>query len=930
MAPELDVQRRDGPAAIDLSIRGIATGVISVWVAGTLFMLGRLARNSARVVWLRHSSTPLQNDRLETLLRQVNRQLGARHEPLLLGSGRAIAPLAVAFGRPAVILPERLLGAIGDNELTDILVHEVAHVQRGDQWLVLLQELAGALYWPIVSVHGLNRELRWACEEVCDNVVLAGREAIRYGETLLHVAELLVDARPIGAAVGIIGGQGQLERRIAGLLDPRRNKTTKTGRKTACGVTLIFIAGVTISSATRFAAVAGGADGPQSGALPALVTTVLGGTELPAAGQNQKALPVADSKRTILLQGKVLGPGDRAVAGARLYLSVDEWTDPVELGITDASGSYHLDVPEEKLRRTVSPNFVYDGCIAALIATAGGFGPGWAELPAAKGGRMGEMKPGYAQNIHLVADIPIAGRVIDAGGKPIAGAAVAVYRMIELADPHWRPMRTAIMAGNPNLLNREQSDPANWFAPLYPTAWHMIPPAVTDSEGRFQLGDGGGDRVIQLNVSGPGVRFASVSVLTRSDVADFTQEIRTRYPRARRPDGYFYPPKKGAPEGDQGVQLFGPSPTIEVDPGRTVTGIVRDASTGEPIVNHRMAIASGSGYASAQTDSHGRYHILRDDDNSSILIYSDQYHTDRYLAVVRRLTDAKGFGEIVADFDIPRGVIINGRVLEAGTDRPIVSAPRRGCHDTVPGPLLAGSVFYFPLSSNTALRGTPTGLYFEGFPRGSANWYRLVPIGGDGRFRMAVPPGPGVLLVQASPGMPMFADAQVWKESEGFHRLFPYTKLTTRVKGDGAPEGDTRSLPGFTGPIPLSAYDAYQVINPSVAATTLDLTIFVPRAPSRTLRFVGPNGRAIRGVTVKGLLAPPHSMAVVLGGSEAEVLALEPGKPRDVMVISNDREYAKSFSVSTDDPQPRTIRLKPAGSGVGRVSVPLLDARIPP
>ena len=50
MAAELDVQGRDGPAAIDLSFRGIATGAIFVWVAGTLLMLGRLARNCARVV----------------------------------------------------------------------------------------------------------------------------------------------------------------------------------------------------------------------------------------------------------------------------------------------------------------------------------------------------------------------------------------------------------------------------------------------------------------------------------------------------------------------------------------------------------------------------------------------------------------------------------------------------------------------------------------------------------------------------------------------------------------------------------------------------------------------------------------------------------------------------------------------------------------
>ena len=45
-------------------------------------------------------------------------------------------------------------------------------LRRGDQRTVLLQALAGALYWPIVSVHALNHELRRASEEVCDNAVV--------------------------------------------------------------------------------------------------------------------------------------------------------------------------------------------------------------------------------------------------------------------------------------------------------------------------------------------------------------------------------------------------------------------------------------------------------------------------------------------------------------------------------------------------------------------------------------------------------------------------------------------------------------------------------------------------------------------------------------------------------------------------------------
>jgi beta-lactamase regulating signal transducer with metallopeptidase domain len=891
------------------TFRVLASGAMLVWVAGTLVMLLRLARNCARVVLLRRRSSPLDDARVQILLQEVVSQVGARHAPLVLVSSGTIVPLAVALGRPAVILPKHLLGAINHNELRDILVHEIAHLRRGDPRTLLLQELAGAIYWPIVSVHGLNRELQQAREEVSDNIVLAERDPISYGETLLHVAVLLVEARRMGAAVAMIGGPGRLERRIAGLIDPERNKMTKPGRKTACVVTILFTVCCAFASATRFAAVPVAADEPQSNDN-AFVIAAVSDMKIPNATQNENVPRQKALKRSIVLRGKVLGPGEKPITAAHLYLSLDEWNEPVELGTSDTNGAYRFDVTEEILRRTVSPNFVYADCNAALIAAVAGFGPGWVELPAAKGGRMGEMKPEYAHDIHLVADFPIAGRVVDSSGKPVVGAAVAVDRMFELGDPRWRLMHPAIKAGNPFLMTRAQSDTNNWFTPLYPNAWTLIAPAKTDSDGRFRLAGVGADRAIRLNVSGPGVRSATVSVLTRDDVADFTQAIRTKYPRTPRPDGYFYPPRADAPEGDQGVRLFGPSPTIDVDPARTVAGVVRDSSTGEPIAGHRMGIVAGSGYAATETDSRGRYRILRDEAESSIVIYSDQYRIDRYLTVARQLNDAMGFGEIVADFDIPRGVVISGRVVEAGTDRPIVSSPRQGCHDTVPGPLLAGNVCYYPLANNVKLRGAPTGPYFEGFKTGT-NYYRCVAIDGDGRFLLAVPPGPGVLFVQASPGLPMFAEVQTWKESDGFHRLFPYVKLKTRSKNDGAPDGDSQSLPGFNGPIPLSSYDAYRVINPSDDAKSLDLTISVPRAPSRTLRFVSPEGRAIRGVTVQGLLAPKPSMTFILDGSDAEVLALEPEEAREVIVTSNDGKYSATVSVTTRDPQLRTVQLKP-------------------
>ena len=87
-------------------------------------------------------------------------------------------------------------------------------------------------------------------------------------------------------------------------------------------------------------------------------------------------------------------------------------------------------------------------------------------------------------------------------------------------------------------------------------------------------------------------------------------------------------------------------------------------------------------------------------------------------------------------------------MVEAGTHRPIVSGPSAHSNDVGPDPIEAGSVHYFPLANNTPLRAA--GTYFAGFD--IYNWDTSAAIAADGTFRMAVPPGPGVILVSSTPG----------------------------------------------------------------------------------------------------------------------------------------------------------------------------------
>lgn len=124
------VSRAHRPASGSWSLRGVAASALLLWVAGALVMVARLVRNAGFVVQLRRSSRPLENGRIEILLQEAADRLGMRQVPLLLTTSRAIAPVAVGFGRSAIILPDRLLKAIDNDELRDILIHEAAHLQH--------------------------------------------------------------------------------------------------------------------------------------------------------------------------------------------------------------------------------------------------------------------------------------------------------------------------------------------------------------------------------------------------------------------------------------------------------------------------------------------------------------------------------------------------------------------------------------------------------------------------------------------------------------------------------------------------------------------------------------------------------------------------------------------------------------------------------
>ena len=287
----LGISYRLGRVFNNPAIRAMIGVAGLIWAGGVIaFMLG-LARNLLWLRRLRGSLTPASARRLADVAHEAQRLSQVRALPTITVSEQIRVPFAFGMTHPIIVLPADSLTEIPREQLRDVLVHEMAHIARGDFFVGVLQAIARAVFWPIPVVHLLNRDLARAREEVCDNYVLAGRDVVSYGETLLRFAELAQGARPIPAVVGMLHWRGELEGRIAGLIHKRRSMVTKTSAPVTTAMFVLVLAGtVTACSTSVFANPSQPADDIGQRLQAASDTPVKPALESPSA---EKASPPA-------------------------------------------------------------------------------------------------------------------------------------------------------------------------------------------------------------------------------------------------------------------------------------------------------------------------------------------------------------------------------------------------------------------------------------------------------------------------------------------------------------------------------------------------------------------------------------------------------------------------------------------------------------
>jgi beta-lactamase regulating signal transducer with metallopeptidase domain len=198
-----------------------------IWALLSVGMLLRLGLGYRALRGLKAAAKPFPAQ-WQQRLRHLSRSNGIRRQAQLLVSSRIPVPMSLGFLNPAILIPRRLQDTLSDAELEHIVLHELAHLRRRDDWTNLARKIIEALLPIQPAIYWIGQRMSIECEMACDDWVIATTGTAKpYATSLTRVAELTRWGQPGALAAGATGKRSQLYSRVQHMLDKTRNAAPK-------------------------------------------------------------------------------------------------------------------------------------------------------------------------------------------------------------------------------------------------------------------------------------------------------------------------------------------------------------------------------------------------------------------------------------------------------------------------------------------------------------------------------------------------------------------------------------------------------------------------------------------------------------------------------------------------------------------------------
>ncbi len=205
----------------------IASCLFAAWAFGAGLMLFRLCVGLWRVAQFRRNCSEFDPTGLDPASARIIRDLESSRRVKLFVSSDTTVPTAIGFFRPAIVFPASLLPQLSAEEIRIILLHELAHLRRRDDWTNFAQKIVKAVFFLHPVVWWIENRLTLEREMACDDMVLAQTASARaYASSLISFAEKLQGSRRLALAQSLISRMHQMSLRLAQILDAKRPSRT--------------------------------------------------------------------------------------------------------------------------------------------------------------------------------------------------------------------------------------------------------------------------------------------------------------------------------------------------------------------------------------------------------------------------------------------------------------------------------------------------------------------------------------------------------------------------------------------------------------------------------------------------------------------------------------------------------------------------------
>jgi beta-lactamase regulating signal transducer with metallopeptidase domain len=197
------------------------------WGVGAGFFLLRLGVGLWRVRGLLRNCSNVDVASGDPAIAGIFRDFSSRRRVKLCVSNEVAVPTAIGFFRPAIVFPAWLLPQLSAGEINVILLHELAHLRRWDDWTNLAQKIVRAVFFFHPAVWWIENRLTLEREMACDDMVLAQTSSPRdYASSLISFAEKLQNTRSLTLVQALVSRMCHLSLRVSQILDAKRPSRT--------------------------------------------------------------------------------------------------------------------------------------------------------------------------------------------------------------------------------------------------------------------------------------------------------------------------------------------------------------------------------------------------------------------------------------------------------------------------------------------------------------------------------------------------------------------------------------------------------------------------------------------------------------------------------------------------------------------------------